>query len=196
MSLKYIVTDSQNIPLASALLESDLDARVWSLHVLEGAAHVVADHQVIRLLGMEEGSPAKAARVLEQKGDVVLLEPQQSLGSEVRENLRVLAQDDTFIYPISGSWTGRRNAQVHDLSCRGVAFFCAEELARDEVLEIVLPLVEPPLILQAQVLRTRPSTQETPLYAAKFIHFIEDEEAAICEVVFAQQLRNRKLSRK
>lgn len=190
MASKYIIMDSQSIPLARALLENAPTSKLWELEILDGAFEAAMEHEMLQLVSMDSSFPGAVGRIVRGRGDRIALEPLEKLGEEIRQNLRVMAHFSTYIYPLSASWTGRIPVMVHDLSSGGIAFFCVRELRRGDQVEIVLPIVSPPLILRAQVIRPRPSTSKTPLYAAKFVDLIEDEERLIREAVFGQQIKN------
>lgn len=190
--LKYIITDSQNNPLARAILESSPDAPTLQVHILDGGISNVLEHEVVRLIGLSDGTPALAGRILRQREDSLLLEPIAALGESVRQNLRVPIRCESFIYPVTGAWKGRLPILIHDLSCGGVAFFCESPLQAGEIVEVVIPITENPLLVQTKILRTRPSNSNTPLYAAEFVDLVHGVESMIREAVFSLQLSNRK----
>jgi c-di-GMP-binding flagellar brake protein YcgR len=121
---------------------------------------------------------------------VVVLEIFDTLKEDTRQNLRVMANFDSFIYPITGKWKGRTRVIAHDLSCGGIAFFCDYPLEDGEEFEVVIPITEHPVILHAQVIRHRLSKSKIPLYAAKFLNMVDDEEAFVREAVFGLQIQN------
>ena len=113
-------------------------------------------------------------------------------GNDMRKNLRVPVQVDSFAYPLSGSWRGRRAVETHDLSCGGVAFFCDREFQVGEQFEVVIPVTSEPLVVKGQILRQRTvDGREDTLYAAKFIDLCNDEETILREAVFNLQLSGR-----
>lgn len=192
MAYRYMVLDSQSIPVAGAILENHPDARVWQIRVLDGGVEAVLEHEILQLLSMDEKHPGMIGRVLRSRGDVVELEPMTTLGEEVRQNLRVHVSFETYVYTLGpdGRAKGRIPVNVHDLSCGGVAFYCVRELDSGQLLEIVVSVTEQPLLLKIQVLRPRPSPSKVQLYAAKFIELTNDEEKFLREAVFYQQIRN------
>lgn len=190
MSHPYILVDSQHHPLARGYLESPPDTSIWEVRVLDGGMEAVLEHEIIQLIGLEDSVPNMVGRILRQKGDIIALETIKKLGQEVRENLRVRAKFQTFIYPLTGSWTGQTSAVVHDLSCGGVAFFCGRRLAMDEDIQMAISLTEPPLLVEAKILRLRPSNSSIPLYSAKFTQLVAGQEHLLREAVFSQQIMN------
>ena len=87
--------------------------------------------------------------------------------------------------------TGRILLLRQDLLCGGIAFFCDFPLQLGEVAEVVVPITAQPLILRAKILRRRPSNSAVPLYSAKFVDMIHDQEVLVREAVFSQQIANR-----
>ena len=58
-----------------------------------------------------------------------------------------------------------------------------------EIVELVLPVTDSPLVIKTQILRTLKEEGNVPLYAAKFIDLIQDEEALIRKAEFSIQIR-------
>ncbi len=187
----FLLLDSRNSPLARCRLESPPDSPALQIRVLDNKVSDVMNHEDIQLVSLESNGPALLGRILRRRNDVIVLEKLQSLGLEVRQNLRMPARLTTFIHPITGVWHGRRKVETNDLSCGGLSFFCEEPLENEEQLEIIIPITAQPLILRCRILRQRPSGRETPLYAAQFIDLCDDEEVMVREAVFNVQLQNR-----
>ena len=53
----YLILDSKGTPLANAVLESPQKAEVLQIRVLGGKEEVVAAHQELQLIGMDDTSP-------------------------------------------------------------------------------------------------------------------------------------------
>lgn len=189
MPYRYMILDSRNTAVARGYLESPPDSPVWYIKVLDGAEEKVMEHEYLQLVSMEENAPAKMGRILRCKNNVVVLEPMKDLDEAIQRDLRVEVKFNTFLYPLSGDWKGRRYAISRDLSCGGIAFFCGEPLQEKERLEIVIPITTNPLVLKLQILRRRTSNSEIPLFSAKFIDMVHEEEAAVREAVFGQQIK-------
>lgn len=182
-----MLLDSRGEPLAHAeLLESG--GGQLRVRVLGGRADSVTEHEMLQLLGLGDDDLCLLGRLARREGDIVVLERLHELPCSVRQNLRMPVQFDTFVYPVSGRWHGRRPAQGHDLSCGGIAFFCPAELQDGECVEIVIPVTAEPLLLRCRILRRRLSARDEPLYAAKFIDLCHDEEIMLREAVFGIQL--------
>lgn len=184
----YLLLDSQCNPLAQAVLESPLGAEVLQLRVLDGAVGRVTAHKEIQLMGLDNNTPARAGIITHTRGDQLVVQPTAFLGANARENLRVDISFQSFLYPVSGQWKGRETVLGKDLSCGGVAFHCARPLQPGEIAEIVLPVTDVPLLLKIQILRTLSTNAPVPLYAAKFVDMIQDEEFMVRKAVFSIQV--------
>lgn len=156
----YALLDSRNAVLTQGRLENPPDAPDWQVRVPEDKISAVMEHEEIQLVPIDGDGDALLGRVRRNRNDLIVLQKLQSLGSEMRQNLRMPTHFQSFIYPVSGGWKGRRQAEANDLSCGGVAFFCAQQLEDGEVVELVVPITSEPLILKCQVLRRRPSDRE------------------------------------
>ena len=187
----YLLLDSVNNPLARGRMEGPSDGQILQMLVLDNDVEKVASHEVIVLMSMGTNEPPLQCRIVRQRGDRVALEKIASLDPDLRRNLRVPIKFDTFIYPITGCWRGRRKVQSIDLSCGGVAFYGDEGLEVDEKLELVIPVTENPVILRCQILRRQELRNDKLLYAVKFVDMCEDEEVTVREAVFSIQLENR-----
>ena len=187
----YLLLDSVNNPLARGKLEGPQNGEIFQMLVLDNDVEKVARHEVIVLMSMSGSEPPLQCRIVRQRGDRVALEKIASLDPDLRRNLRVPIKFDTFIYPITGRWRGRRAVQSIDLSCGGVAFYGDEGLEIEERLELVIPVTEEPVILRCQILRKQELRNDKLLYATKFVDMCEDEEVTVREAVFSIQLESR-----
>lgn len=187
----YLLLDSVNTPLARGKLEGPAGDTILQMLVLDNDVEKVARHEVIVLMSMNGNEPPLQCRIVRQRGDRVALEKIASLDPDLRRNLRVPIKFDTFIYPVTGRWRGRRAVQSIDLSCGGVAFYGDGGLEVGEELELVIPVTEEPVILRCQILRSQELRNDKLLYAVKFVDMCEDEEVTVREAVFSIQLENR-----
>lgn len=188
----YLLMDSRDGPLARALLLSQPEDSNWQIEVLEDKIDLVMEHEEIQMVPMAENGPILLGRIIRSRNDKLFVEKLKCLDSERRQNLRMPTSFKSFIYPVSGSWRGRREIEAKDLSCGGIAFYCMYHLAIEEVMEIVIPITEEPVILRCHILRQRESDREdATLYAAKFIDMCPDEEMIVREAVFNIQLQGR-----
>lgn len=185
----YLILDSKGTPLANAVLESPLNSEVLQIRILNGKEGVVAEHREIQLIGLDDSSPNKIGLIVRQKDDKMVIQPTAALGADARENLRILTDFESVMYPITGRWKGQRGIKAKDLSCGGLAFYAEKDLETREIIEVVLPVTDSPLVVRAQILRSLPDqTSERPLYASKFVDLIHDEEALIRKAVFSIQI--------
>lgn len=191
MSYRYMILDSRSTAVARGYLESPLDASIWYIRVLDGAEERVMEHEYLQLVSMEESAPAKMGRILRRRNDVISLEPIEDLDDEIQSNLRVQVKFSTYIYPQTGKCTKRLPVISHDLSCGGIAFYCSGPLEERDQFEIVIPITTQPLVLKAQILHLRPSNSNIPMFSAKFVDMVREEEAMVREAVFGRQIQMR-----
>ena len=187
---RCIIADSENEPLAHGIVKNPPSDTVWRVQIPDNEIQQVLEHEFVQFIGMSEDLPPMAGRLLCREGNLLLIEPVSELGENARKNLRVPVRFDSFLHPVSGSWRGRLPITCHDLSCGGIAFFCDQPLEIGEVAEVVIPITTQPLLLHIQILRIRPSNSKIPLFAARFVNMIHDQEILVREAVFSQQIRN------
>lgn len=192
----YLILDTENSPLGSGQMESPPGADQLRLLVLDNKADEVSGRETVELMSLNSNELPMRCRVLRQRGDRVILEKVATLDSDLRRNLRVNVQFDSFIYPVSGKWKGRRPIQSIDLSCGGIAFYSNPGLEEQEVVEIVVPITsEGPVLLRCQLLKEKELEDGKYFYAAKFVDMCEDEEVTVREAVFSLQLESRSKSK-
>ena len=189
-SSTYLILDSSNTPLAHGKMETPLGSTPMRMLVLEAKVDDVMEHGEVNLVGMGSSDLPMRCRVLRQRGDRVLLEKLGTLDGELRRNLRVPVQFDTFLYPLDNAWRGRRNARSLDLSCGGIAFLAEDGLELHDRAEIVVVPTENPVLLRCEVLRKQEREGGPFFYATKFVDMCEDEEVAVREAVFSLQLQS------
>ena len=185
----YLILDSRGTPLANAVLESPLNAEVLQIRILNKKEEAVAAHREIQLIGLDDSSPNRVGVIVRQRGDQMVIQPTAALGPAARENLRILTDFESVMYPVSGRWRGQRPFKAKDLSCGGIAFYSSILLEDQEIVEMVLPVTDSPVIVKTQILRALPDENSSdPLYASKFVDLIHDEEALIRKAVFSIQI--------
>lgn len=185
----YLILDSRGTPLANGVLESPPNSEVLQVRILGGKEDDVAAHREIQLIGIDDSAPNRVGVIVRQRDDKLVIQPTAALDANARENLRILVDFDSVMYPVSGRWKGQRRLHGKDLSCGGVAFYTDTLLEAREILEIVLPVTDDPLVVKAQIIRViNTDDPEKCLYAAKFIDLIHDEEALIRKAVFSIQI--------
>lgn len=190
----YLLLDSKGTPIARGRIQGNTGGPFWQIQVEDGKIDEILEHKRLKLLSITDSGPSYEGTIVRSRNDMIQLEVaklDQDAG-DMRKNLRVAVRFKSLIYPLSGSWTGRRPVESNDLSCGGVAFFTDSSLQIGEQLEIVIPVTSQPLVLKCQVLRLRPTERASSvLYAAKFVDMCEDEETVLREAVFNLQLRGR-----
>ena len=185
----YLILDSKSTPLANAVLESPPNSEVLQIRILGGKEDKVAEHREIQLIGMDDSTPNRVGVIIRQRDDKMVIQPTAALGPNARENLRIFTDFESVMYPVTGRWQGPRTLKAKDLSCGGIAFWADRALEDREIVEMVLPVTDAPLIVKTQILRELPDdTTEQPLYASKFVDLIQDEEALIRKAVFSIQI--------
>ena len=185
----YLILDSKGTPLANAVLESPLNSEVLQIRILKGKEDVVAEHREIQLIGLDDSSPNRVGLIVRQKDDKMVIQPTAALGPAARENLRIVTDFESVMYPASGRWKGQRKIKAKDLSCGGLAFYSSIPLGEREIVEVVLPVTDSPLVVRTQGRRALPGdTSDKPLQASKFVDLIQDEEALIRKAVFSIQI--------
>ena len=185
----YLILDSKGTPLANAVLESPPNSEVLQIRILGGKEEAVAAHREIQLIGMDDSTPNRVGVIIRQRDDKMVIQPTAALGPAARENLRILTDFESVMYPVTGRWKGQRTFKAKDLSCGGIAFWSGIPLEEREIVEMVLPVTDSPLVVKTQVLRRlEDDSTELPLYASKFVDLIQDEEALIRKAVFSIQI--------
>ena len=152
----YLILDSRGTPLANAVLESPLNAEVLQIRILNKKEEAVAAHREIQLIGLDDSSPNRVGVIVRQRGDQMVIQPTAALGPAARENLRILTDFESVMYPVSGRWRGQRPFKAKDLSCGGIAFYSSILLEDREIVEMVLPVTDSPVIVKTQILRALP----------------------------------------
>lgn len=184
----YLILDSQGTPLANAVLESPPNSQMLQIRVLNDKVDKVAEHRELQLISMDDGSPNHVGVIVRQRDDKMVIQPTAALGPKAREDLRIQTDFESVMYPATGSWIGQRTFQAKDLSCGGIAFWSGIDLEEREIVEMALPVTDSPLLVRVQVLRELDDDSPRPLYAAKFVDLIHDEEALIRKAVFSIQI--------
>jgi len=184
----YLVLDHNGIPIAQAVPESPPGSEPIQLQILQGLPEEIAVEQDVQLVGMDDSLPARRGLVIRRLGERLIVQPTADLGAEARENLRIPTDFESLIYPVSGTWKGCRKIVGKDLSCGGVAFYTHARLHEKEIVELVLPVTDEPLILKVRILRSLSSDREMALWAARFVDLIMDEESLIRKAVFSIQI--------
>lgn len=196
MERLYLILDKDGGALAQAVLESPRITEVVQLRLTEETELDFLQIGEIQCIGLDNSSASMRGTVTMQRGERLVIRPGAMLGVEARENLRIQTGFESVMYPVTGYWKGQRAIKGHDLSCGGVAFHTPQPLKVGEVVQIVLPVTDSPLLLHTRVLRELNTDDQWPLYAARFTNLCLDEEFTIRKAVFSIQVarpRKKKL---
>lgn len=192
----YLLLDAHSTPVAKVAV-SNMDTERWIIKVQEWKRKLRMESTIVQLLPMDREDIGILARTIECRGDVIEVEKiREEDGKNMRQNLRMPISFKSHMYPVSGSWVGRRDIIGKDLSSGGVAFYCKEPLYKGEIVEVVIPVTGAPLILRLEVLRGH-FMEEDAIYffAGRFVEICNDEESQVRETVFSIQLERRALDR-
>ena len=121
-----------------------------------------------------------------------MLQKLSFLNPELRRSYRIPTDFDSFLYPLNGKWQGRKSLKAADISCGGVSFYSTEGMEKDEIVEMVLPNVQFPVLVHVQILRKEALTNGRTHYACKFVDLCRGEEEAVFRYVFGIQIAKRK----
>lgn len=184
----YLLMNSASILLARATLQSPPDAPNMQMQVTDGRADDVVQADVVQAVPLDASSPVRLGRVILRRGNRIVLDPIRTLGQEVRQNLRVPVDFESFAYPENG---GKARVKADNLSSGGVAFYSSFVFAPHERFEIVIPITTEPLVVWCQTLRSKPYMEQVSFYAAQFTDLIREEESMIREAVFSVQVNQK-----
>lgn len=192
----YLLLDAHSTPVAKVSV-SDTETDQWTVKVLEWKRKLMMDNVIVQLVPLDSEDIGILARAHSCRGDRIEIEKiREEDGKHMRQNLRMPISFKSHMYPVSGSWVGRRDIIGKDLSSGGVAFYCKEPLYKGEIVEVVIPVTGAPLILRLEVLRGH-FMEEDAIYffAGRFVDICNDEESQVRETVFSIQLERRALDR-
>ncbi len=207
----HLLMDANSHILAKGELENSLEDANLQIRIVEGQTDSVVNAEVIQVVPPGISTAVMLGRVIFRRGNQVVLEPMRKLGSQVRRHFRMPVNFESLAYPKEG---GRWRYRSIDLSCGGIAFYCAAPFEPGEVPELVIPITsEGPLLVDAEILRADP-VQDPPAgvsaaiagigqeagtvrrYAARFPDLIHDQEAMLQEAVFNVQIESIQNARK
>ena len=185
----YLILNKEGQALAQAVLESPRITEIMQLRLTDDETDInFLEVGEVQCIGLDNSSVSMRGVVTMQRGERLVIKPSATLGAEARENLRIQTSFESVMYPLTGYWKGQRKIKGHDLSCGGIAFHTTEPIKNGEVVELVLPVTDSPLILRTRVLRELPTNDPMPLYAGRFVDLCQDEEFLIRKAVFSIQV--------
>lgn len=187
----YLLMDQSSVMLAQSVLQDPENDHNLQMKITQGLADDVVRAEVVQAVPLDMGLPVYLGRVIFRRGNLVVLEPLQKLGREVRRNLRVPVAFTTYIYPPGG---GRAAVLSENISCGGISFQSTYPLQKGDQCEIVIPITREPLILDCRVLRVKAGQGDVKFYAAEFSDVINDQETLLRAAVFGVQLNSKALN--
>ncbi len=182
MAFKYKVSDSKGKQLGFGISDDPPESPVWKLITTPKEMDEIKKHNFVLLQPTWDKTPAVEGRILEISGSIVSIK-----GVQVRENLRMPVEFETFIYSISDDWEGRVPITGLDVSCGGIAFTCERDFEVNDVMQVALPITSRPLLLNLRIIRVKTEKNKPVIYAAKFLNTIREEETMIRESVYILQ---------
>ena len=193
---KYLILDESGKPLFRAVMRQAMHGGVCRAE-LENEEDVekLVPGGLFQLMGIRDGNFAEV-RFLRGRGETAEFEMVRMLDSGTRQNLRIPVRFESFLYPVSGAWKGRAAIVSRDLSCGGISFFCAKALPDGMRGQVVIPVTSQPLVLNIEIIRRCSSKESVPMYAAKFVDLLREEENMVREAVFSLQFHHASSSEK
>lgn len=188
-----IVDEAGEDPLIRVVLENEAENDVLDLRFVEAMPEPpdLMKREELCLVNIEEELVIRCTPLRQDRRRVSV---RKSTASYLKfdRDLRGQVSFQSFIYPVSGSWTGRWEVHGIDLSCGGVAFSCRADLETGEQVELVLPVANQPLVAHCKILHRQPRDPEGYIYSAKFLDLCREEEAMIRRAVFDLQLKEKR----
>ena len=189
MTYKYLILDSRGDAVAHGTSEYAPQQAEWRMTIDDGDLEEIAKHTNLELVGNSDAVPALEVRIVRREGKTIVVEPIRPLEQSLRRNLRIPVRFDSFIYPKSGKWKGRAAIVSRDLSCGGLGFYCTRPLEERELVQVVIPVTNQPLLLDMEILHWRAGVEGALLYSARFPSLLREEENMVREAVFSLQLQ-------
>ena len=186
---KCLILTSRGEPIAEGDMER-LGGGQLRVTVQGNEAELVAEHEIVQVVGMGEDNASWQCMLIEQDGHEVMLCVLMKLDASLRKNIRVATHFDSYIYPVSGMWSGRREFSSVDISCGGLAFYSTNGIEEGERVEVVIPVTSSPLLMQMQILGRQELKNDRSFYKAKFVDVHHDHECMLREAVFSIQMEN------
>lgn len=197
MDEKYLILDEKQRPVARALLRGRADASSnKEFELLEDSEPDLTTYELLDFISMTTESNAWRGKVTDQRGKRLTFRMYEPLSDDMRRNLRINLRFESYMYPLVHNRFGQYPIISQDISSGGIAFFCANELTPGEEYQLLIPIIQPPLLLPIRVLRHRPSASPIKLYSCAFADLLPEEEALLREAVFNYHLMEHGLNQK
>lgn len=191
VKMYFLLTRDQRMLAKGMLVSGSVECKV-QLKITEGSPDAVERQEILCLIGSESGENPVMGQVISRRNDQVLIKTIMTLNPELRRTYRIPADFESFLYPVSGTWKGRMGVKAKDMSCGGMAFTSAGDLAVDEVAQIVIPNIRFPVLVNLQILRKETLSDGQKYYCCKFVDMCPEEEQSVCRSVFSIQVDRRK----
>lgn len=190
MKNRYLILNTEGVPVGHCTCRDVPEAEVWRLEVDHADVPKLRELSRIRLVGSSECCVAVEGEILAWRDNMASVRMIKKLGAEMRQNLRIPVRFESFLYSEGQVPPGRLPIFSFDLSCGGLSFFCAKDLPRGLRAQVVIPVTSQPLLVELEVIRRLSDQGVVPLYAAKFVDLLHEEESMIREAVFGLQFHH------
>lgn len=191
MKNRYVILDARGIPVGHCTCRDLPETEIWQLEVDLPDVRKLRGLKDIQLVGASEYCVAVEGEILQWRGtNVAMVRMTRRLGAELRKNLRIPVRFQSFLYSVDPEHPGRLPIFSFDLSCGGISFFCGKQLPTGLRAQVVIPVTSQPLVLELEVLRRCSTRESVPLYAARFVDLLREEESMVREAVFGLQFHH------
>lgn len=189
--MEYLILDEYQSSLTRGTLRNPPDAPVLEFEIPETDIHRLDGHTELQFLGFDEHSPSFHGTVNRRRGNRLAVQKGAPLGDNPLDSLRVPYEVDSFVYPVSGTWTGRIRMKTNDLSCGALAFTCSSELSMQEVVEVAVLTRDGVLLVHGKIIAHNHNPDGSSQYVSKFISGVAEVEQSIRKEVLYLQLKQR-----
>ena len=189
MAYQFLLLDDGGHAVAHVTAEQMPRGETWRLEIDNGDVDKLVGQNHFRLVCNSDAVAALEGRLISRQGNKIVLEPLQQLGRELRENLRMPVEFDSYIYPITGAWRGREPVKSQNLSCSSLKFRCLRSLEPGERVQVVIPVTVQPVLLDVEILERHAWGDGWFSYEGKFVNLLHEQETTVREAVFGLQIR-------
>ena len=111
----YLLLDSAERAIARGQVKGKPAGQLWQIEVEDGKVDEVLKQKTVKLLSMMDAGPSYEGTIVRSRNDMIQLEVTrlEEDAGDMRKNLRVLVGFKSLIYPLSGTWKGRRLSLIH-----------------------------------------------------------------------------------
>lgn len=187
---RYMILNTEGIPMGHGTCQDAPETEVWRLVVDHSDVPKLRNLTHIHLVGASEYCVAVEGEILAWRDNIASVRMTKRLGRELRQNLRIPVRFESFLYSVNQEPPGRMPILSFDLSCGGLSFFCSRQLPPGLRVQVVIPVTSQPLLVDLEIIRCLSNQGVVPLYAAKFVDLLHEEESMIREAVFGLQFHH------